>query len=376
MVKYPGPIIIACLYLLFSGWLVGSVGKAHRQSLQRSSPRPPEPPVGAPSGSSPEVSIRPEPPPAKPDVTGMTPRKTEDKHPVPPPTTPPAPREPEKPSGPTTVVIAGPAAGGKPAPRTEPAAPKEMGAKAPSLDLGKIDKFFDSPAATKKWDFSNWTVDKERELGRELNDMVMWFNRKSTNGALKRRVLDAADPILEARTRKALKYDFFVLDSDAINAFSHPGGYVYVTRGLLDWISEDEDEALQFALAHEIFHVDCGHALVCLQDANVRKLPFGTLTIFYLLFFPRAYPDAMEFAADDWALKQLRRLGCTRRTSLKFINKLDHYAEDHDFLEGRQFPEPTRAFSLFDNHYRAHPSSRDRAKRLLAQFDGGLQEKK
>jgi hypothetical protein len=61
---------------------------------------------------------------------------------------------------------------------------------------------------------------------------------------------------------------------------------------------------------------------------------------------------------------------------LKFINKLDHYAEDQGFLKGRQLPDPARAFSLFDNHYRAHPSARDRAKRLLNHFDGGLQETK
>ena len=251
-----------------------------------------------------------------------------------------------------------------------------MGAKAPSLDLGKIDKFFDSPAATKKWDFNNWTVDKERELGRELNDMVMRFNRQSPNDALWRRVVDAAEPILAARSRKDLEYQFTVLESSAVTAFSHPGGYVYVTRGLLDWISEDENEALQFALAHEIFHVDRGHALWCLQDQKLRKLPHGTLTLFYLFIFPWAYLDEMEFAADDWALLQLRQLHYSRRNCLKFISKLDRYAEDHQFLKGRQPPDPKQESSLFLNHYRGHPSAHWRKNRLMAAFEENTQKTK
>src|SRR5271165_2015290 len=307
MVKYAGPIIIACLYLLFSAWLVGSVGKAHRQSLQEARKLQSRPPLVASERRTPEGQGEPrtqpienKTPPAQAKTIGPAPiAESLSSHS--------SPREPGKPAASPSIAVVEPTVKEP----TAAALAKEAVAKAGPLKLGSIDPFFDTIAATKKWDFNNWNVNKESDLGSELNAMVLRFNRKSTDGALERRVLDAADPILEARTRKDLKYDFFVLDSDAINAFSHPGGYVYVTRGLLNWISEDENEALQFALAHEIFHVDCGHALVCLQDANVRKLPFGTLTIFYLLFFPRAYPDAMEFAADDWALKQLRRLGCT-----------------------------------------------------------------
>ena len=87
-----------------------------------------------------------------------------------------------------------------------------------------------------------------------------------------------------------------------------------MTRGLLDWISEDEDYALRFALAHEIYHVDRRHALKCLQDPGVRNLPYGTLALFYLLIFPRGYfPEQMDFEADAWAMQQLQRMGYTPR---------------------------------------------------------------
>ncbi len=372
MVKHTGPMIVACLYLLLSAWLVGSAGKMHRQSLMEARREPPRPPkVASPERTSKGVS-QPETRPIA-ENASVTESKTAGPPIVAKPlSTSPSPRELEKPATPPSIAVAKPTAKEAVLAPTVP----DVATKAGPPKLGRINAFFDSPIATKKWDVEGWTTEKESELGHELNAMVLRFNRRSSVGALERRVVEAADPILEACTRKEVKYNFFVLDSDAVNAFSHPGGYVYVTRGLLNWISEDENEALQFALAHEICHVDRGHALACLHDANLRKLPYGTLTIFYLFIFPRAYPDAMEFTADHWALMQLRRLGYTRRMSLKFINKLDHYAEDHEFLQGRAYPEPERVSSLFDNHYRAHPAARDRAKRLLAEFDDSQQKKK
>ena len=107
------------------------------------------------------------------------------------------------------------------------------------------------------------------------------------------------------RSRKELDYTFTILDSEAVNAFSHPGGYIYVTRGLMDWIGEDENYVLQFVLAHEIYHVDQRHALTCLRDPGVKKLSIGTLQAFYLLIFPRGYyPDLMDYQADAWALQR------------------------------------------------------------------------
>jgi len=234
-----------------------------------------------------------------------------------------------------------------------------------------LDPFFGLPQAKEKWNLDRLSAAQEMELGRQLNEMVLLprFNHQEMKGALVRRVIEAADPLLAARLRKNIDYKFFILDSKAINAFSHPGGYVYVTSGLLNWISQDENYALQFALAHEIFHVDRQHALTCLKDANVRKLPYGTLTLFYLLIFPRGYyPEQMDFDADTWALQQLQKLGCTRRECLMFIRRWERYAEDNDFLMERALPESGKVASLFDNHYRAHPSALTRMKRLESLF--------
>ena len=59
--------------------------------------------------------------------------------------------------------------------------------------------------------------------------------------------------------RQDLVWRFGILDSDTVNAFSAPGGRVFITRGLYQ-LAETDDE-LAGVLAHEIIHIDRRHAL-------------------------------------------------------------------------------------------------------------------
>lgn len=59
--------------------------------------------------------------------------------------------------------------------------------------------------------------------------------------------------------RPALEWRFGILDSDTVNAFSAPGGYVFITRGLYELATTDD--LLAGILAHEIGHITNRHAL-------------------------------------------------------------------------------------------------------------------
>ena len=96
-------------------------------------------------------------------------------------------------------------------------------------------------------------------------------------------------PFSKRFDRKEIKYKFFILDSDVVNAFSIPGGNVYISRGLFDLIGEDEDYALQFAIGHEIAHVDLEHAIKCLRDPGCMKMTEGTLSKLFMLILPFGY---------------------------------------------------------------------------------------
>ena len=137
--------------------------------------------------------------------------------------------------------------------------------------------------------------------------MVLELEPPRNDGPYLRRAEQAARPILETLARKDRTYTITVLDSDHPNAFSHPGGYIYVTKGLFDLIGDDEDEdfVLQFAIAHEVAHVELQHAIKCLNDPDLSKSGLGTLPQFSLFLFPLGYPDAMDFEADRWAYDRL-----------------------------------------------------------------------
>ncbi|HVH11929.1 MAG TPA: M48 family metallopeptidase [Longimicrobium sp.] len=74
---------------------------------------------------------------------------------------------------------------------------------------------------------------------------------------------------------RGIRYHFYVVNSDVVNAFALPGGYVYVNRGLI----ERADNVSEFAgvLAHEIGHVAERHSIEQLQRAQNANLGLNVL---------------------------------------------------------------------------------------------------
>jgi predicted Zn-dependent protease len=77
--------------------------------------------------------------------------------------------------------------------------------------------------------------------------------------AITRRINLVGRSLARYSDRPALNWRFAVLDSAAINAFSAPDGYVFITRGL--YALADNDDALAAILGHEIAHITGKHAL-------------------------------------------------------------------------------------------------------------------
>lgn len=74
---------------------------------------------------------------------------------------------------------------------------------------------------------------------------------------------------------RGIRYNFYVVNSDVVNAFALPGGYIYVNRGLI----ERTDNLSEFAgvLAHEIGHVAERHSIEQLQRAQNANLGLQVL---------------------------------------------------------------------------------------------------
>jgi predicted Zn-dependent protease len=71
-------------------------------------------------------------------------------------------------------------------------------------------------------------------------------------------------------TRPTLAWKFIVLDTDGVNAFAAPGGYIHITRGALGLL-QDESE-LADVLAHEIIHVTEKHTIRAIQKGKMVQM--------------------------------------------------------------------------------------------------------
>src|SRR5262249_12269781 len=128
-----------------------------------------------------------------------------------------------------------------------------------------------------------------------------------------------ADRLRKMCSRKDVEYRFKVLHANVANIFSVPGGSIYVSPQLLQMAGEDEDYVLEFAVAHEMAHVDRLHALQCLQAPDVKVFQDGALAKLYFLIIPLGYPDVMEYAADKWAFQTMKQLGRSDHDCLAFL---------------------------------------------------------
>ncbi|MBP7567268.1 MAG: M48 family metalloprotease [Burkholderiaceae bacterium] len=113
---------------------------------------------------------------------------------------------------------------------------------------------------------------REIEIGRQLAAVLLGSKRLSPDMALQNYVNRLGRWISLQSSRPNLPWTFAVLDDPGYNAFAAPGGYVFVTRGLVDQV-QDEAE-LAGILAHEIVHVTSKHHLQAMRK-NARA---GALT--------------------------------------------------------------------------------------------------
>jgi len=103
---------------------------------------------------------------------------------------------------------------------------------------------------------------KEIEIGRQLAAVLLGSKPLDPDMALQRYVNRLGRWISLQSSRPQLPWSFAVLDDAGFNAFAAPGGYVFITRGLVERVDETE---LAGILAHEITHVTDRHHLAALR---------------------------------------------------------------------------------------------------------------
>ncbi|MDH3401367.1 MAG: M48 family metalloprotease, partial [Chromatiales bacterium] len=130
-----------------------------------------------------------------------------------------------------------------------------------------------SNPATGGVDLVMMSEETEIRLGEENHQQIMKQYRPYTNEALQAYVNKVGQSLGAVSERSELTFHFLLLDDDMVNAFALPGGYIYITRGMLAHLNSEAE--LAAVLGHEIGHVTGRHAVR--QDSTSKLLGAGSL---------------------------------------------------------------------------------------------------
>jgi predicted Zn-dependent protease len=120
------------------------------------------------------------------------------------------------------------------------------------------------------------SLEEEVAIGRQLAGDLLGAAPLVKNDALQAYVNNVGRWIALQSERPDLPWHFGVLESSDINAFSLPGGYVFVTRGLYQGLSNEAE--LAGVLAHEIGHVVMKHHLKVLEKSKLINIASGLVS--------------------------------------------------------------------------------------------------
>jgi predicted Zn-dependent protease len=131
--------------------------------------------------------------------------------------------------------------------------------------------------ATGRLQLTTVTESEEIALGKENDAQVVEALGLYDDERLSTLVGEVGAKLATQSERPELPWTFRVLDDPTVNAFALPGGFVYVTRGLLVHLrSKDE---LAAVLGHEIGHVTARHGVVQLRKTRVAAASVGVFRV-------------------------------------------------------------------------------------------------
>lgn len=125
-------------------------------------------------------------------------------------------------------------------------------------------------------------MDESSEIaeGRKAHQQALAEYGALANPRLQAYVNDIGQKLVRQSHRANLQWTFTVLDSPEVNAFALPGGFVYVTRGLMAYMDSEAD--LAGVIGHEIGHVTARHSAqraTSAQDAGIGVLAATVLGV-------------------------------------------------------------------------------------------------
>jgi len=136
-----------------------------------------------------------------------------------------------------------------------------------------------------------------------------------------------------------------ILDTDEISAFATPGGFLWISRGMIN-LCNNEDE-LAAIVAHEAAHIILDHGMANYRTAHKNAVitsslsetwfsgsgvgsNFGRLCVTLSEQLFTGYNPGQEFEADNWGTRALTASGYSPEAMLKMLQRIESYQKEND----------------------------------------------
>jgi predicted Zn-dependent protease len=170
------------------------------------------------------------------------------------------------------------------------------------------------------WAFTIINPSQEEEIGRNAHKEILDRFGPLDSPSLQAFVAQVGQRLVEEAEYTGFEYRFTALDAPEINAFALPGGFIYVTRGLLS--AANNEAELASVVGHEIGHVTSHHAAKQLT----RAFGLQFLTLGLIALSPGGREHAGKWATLSTELFSRILLGYGREAELESDEKGIRYA--------------------------------------------------
>jgi predicted Zn-dependent protease len=231
---------------------------------------------------------------------------------------------------------------------------------------------------TGEQDLALMSEEKELSLGAKNHPEILKQYGVYDNPVLQAYVNRIGQQLAKHSHRSNLKYTFTVLDSPEVNAFALPGGYIYITRGIMAYINSEAE--LAAVLGHELGHVTARHGVQQYSKAMATSIGMTLATI----FVPELQTDVSqqlmnilgnallsgygrehELEADRLGAEYLARTSYEPRAMTDVIGILKNQEEFEKERAQKEGREPR----VYHGVFASHPSADTRLQQVVAAAD-------
>jgi beta-barrel assembly-enhancing protease len=223
---------------------------------------------------------------------------------------------------------------------------------------GALKKAQQAQEMKRKLDGLTFSEEEERKLGEDVSVKIRQRFGVVQDQDVHKYVALTGTVLAQQSERPSLPWMFIVLDTDGVNAFASPGGFVHITRGALGLINNEAE--LAAVLGHEIAHVTRKHTINAIRNNNAVKLGTdqagGRAALIaaaagavYDNIIENAYDRGDELDADKVSVELTQKAGYKPSTLGDFLNRL---AERNNSQKER------------NGLFASHPETKDRVTKI------------